>query len=136
MTKTVMVKSGVNGRLRVRSISGLLSLLGAGALLLFPVAAMAQTADSLQQSGNSDVDSTFGDSDGLNMFEMMHRAQQGQIRTSSEFSQDQQQSISNEAADFRTRQQEAYQQQHPGTVYPGVTPGVTNPAPTTPAPGN
>jgi hypothetical protein len=45
------------------------------------------------------------------MFELMHRAQQGQIRNPYEFSQDQQENLSNEAANFRTRQQEAYQQQ-------------------------
>jgi len=74
--------------------------------LLSAVSATAQTA-----TGNSDVGSTFGDTDGLNMFDLMHRAQQGQIRNPYEFSQDQGELINNEAADFRTRQQEALQQQ-------------------------
>lgn len=84
-------------------------MLGTGMFFLFAtLPAMAQSA-----TGSSDVDSTFGDSDGLNMFDLMHRAQQGQIRNPYEFSEDQGELINNEAADFRTRQQEALQQQQP-----------------------
>lgn len=119
--------------LRRRSSLKLLGVLGAGALLLSALPAMAQTAGSLHQSGSSDVDSTFGDSDGLSMFELMHRAQQGQIRNPYEFSQDQQESINDEAADFRTRQQEAYQQQQAQDANPSAE---TNPAPTTQPEGN
>lgn len=109
MTKTV-AKSGCS---LWRSLPLLLGTLSAGALLLFAFPATAQ------DSGSSDVDSTFGDNDGLSMFELMHRAQQGQIRNPYEFSQDQQESINDAAADFRTRQQEAIQQQQPqGTIQP------------------
>lgn len=96
----------------------MLGILGAG-FLLSTVPATAQTVP-----GSSDVDSTFGDSDGLNMFDLMHRAQQGQIRNPYEFSQDQGDLIHNEAADFRTRQQEALQQQQPQETQ---QPAHTNP---------
>ena len=93
-----------------------MGVLSAGTLLLSAFPATAQTPNS---GGSSDVDSTFGDNNGLSMFELMHRAQQGQIRNPYEFSQDQQESIGSEAADFRTRQQEAIQQQQPqGTIQP------------------
>lgn len=68
------------------------------------------------------------------MFDLMHRAQQGQIRNSREFSQDQQESIGNEAADFRTRQMEAVQQQEALQQQPSQEanqPAEANPAPMT-----
>lgn len=132
MTK-IVAKSGYSW---VRSLSNTMGLLGAGTLLLSVVSilpAAAQTAGSLNQTGGSDVNSTFGDNDGLDMFELMHRAQQGQIRNSSEFSQDQQESISNEAVDFRTRQLEAVEQQQ---IQDTSQPAETNPAPPEPSSDN
>lgn len=121
MTKTV-----VSTYSWVRSVSATLSVLGASVLLLSTLPAAAQSANSLNRG--SDVDSTFGDNDGLDMFELMHRAQQGQIRNSYEFSEDQQESINNAAADFRTRQLEAVEQQQ---SQDSVQPAETNPVPTT-----
>lgn len=73
--------------------------------------AIAQTADTLEGTGTSDINPNSSNGNGLDMFDLLHRAQQGTIRSQDEFLRDQQETIGEAAADFRARQQEALQQQ-------------------------
>jgi hypothetical protein len=50
------------------------------------------------------------------VFDVMHRAQLGNIRSLPEFSKDQQDSLGSEASDFRTRQRALIQQSQPQTA--------------------
>jgi hypothetical protein len=119
------IQPGIRSQLMLRSISIVLSTL-VGTVLVSPIPAIAQStnSDALQRTGSSDQDpNAFGDT-GLDMFDLIHRAQQGAIRNPYEFSQEQQNNINSEADNFRTRQREALEQQ------PGNTPPAT--APVTP----
>jgi hypothetical protein len=91
------------------------AVLGGGVLLLAAVRpALAQTAP-LSGGGS---DRSFNQSDDLpDMFNLLHQLQRGQIRSPYEFQQEQQQNITNEAADFREQRRRALEQQsQPGTV--------------------
>jgi hypothetical protein len=115
-------RSGTHSRLMVRSASIALSaLVGTVLLSAMPAIAQSTNSDALQRTGSSDQDpNAFGDT-GLDMFDLIHRAQQGAIRNPYEFSQEQQTNINSEAENFRTRQQEAFQQQS-GTTSPVTVP--------------
>lgn len=66
---------------------------------------MAQSANAADLGGGSDRSTTGLDNgEGLSMFDLMHRLQQGAVRSQSEFIQEQQQNIGSEAANFRNRQ--------------------------------
>lgn len=124
MTKQIY-QSATRPQCMLRSVSILLSAL-TGTLLLSTMPAIAQSAnsDALQRTGSSDQDpNAFGDT-GLDMFDLIHRAQQGAIRNPYEFSREQQTNINSEAENFRTRQREALEQQ-PGNM-PTTVP-VTQP---------
>jgi hypothetical protein len=114
-----------------------LSLLGAtGALLsgtIQPAAAQAlnnpNNSDPLQdvRRGNDNSSDPFSSSGGGGMsgfLQLMHQAQQGQIRDGSQFDNDQQNSINSTAADFRNKQRQLLQQQNsPGaTITPAAVP--------------
>jgi hypothetical protein len=111
-----MAKTLSNSQHGLRSFAASLFVglcgLGAGIVLLSaPALAQSASSDPFRGVGSSDQDpNAFGDS-GLDMFELLHRAQQGGLRDPYEFSNQQQESINSEAADFRTRQREALQQQ-------------------------
>lgn len=114
-----MVKTVIFNLLSRTALSaGLLTLAG-GVVLFTQGSAVAQTsgADSLNDVGNSDqrLDSMEG---GLNMFEIMHRAQQGGIQNRYDFWQQQQENISEEALDFRNRQRNAIEQQQLDSTQP------------------
>lgn len=95
-----------------------------GALLSFAfqpaIAQTANSSDALQGGlGSSDraSDPFSSNSDQLGgLFNLMHKFQQGSIRSGSEFSQDQQSSIGSAASDFRTRQLQLLHQQGQGTT--------------------
>ena len=59
------------------------------------------------------------------MFDLFHRAVLGTPRSSSEFGQEQQNSIGSEASDFRQRQQELLRQQQGNPIAPQATPTPT-----------
>lgn len=129
-----MLKMVAKPRSLAKSLSWFALTLAAG----LPVWAVSQPAiaqiltngsESLEGTGNSDQRPySFGGDGGFNMFDLMHRAQQGTIRNPYEFWQDQQQIINDEARDFRTRQQEALQQQQPlGTVESVPEPAIVAP---------
>ncbi|HEY9640092.1 MAG TPA: hypothetical protein V6C57_06385 [Coleofasciculaceae cyanobacterium] len=92
-----------------------LSLLASVTLAGISQPAQAQTSSLDLQTpvGSSDRDaSNNGDLSNLNsMFNLMHRAQQGNIRDPYQFSHDQQQIINTQATDFRQRQAELLRQQ-------------------------
>lgn len=99
-----------------------------------PLMAQSTGAADLFNDSSDVGNGGFGDGGDLDMFELMHRAQQGTIRNRSDFLRDQQEQIGSEAANFRTRQQRVLQQQQPGTVPLGATePGTVQPTTTQPA---
>jgi hypothetical protein len=119
----------------------LLSCLGAaGAGLFASQPAIAQTTSdsgALPGLGSSDQTATpfSGSSDTFGaMFDLMHKMQQGSIRSQSEFSQDQQNSIGTAANDFRTRQMQLLHQQGQAGTANSTLPGT--PAATTSQPAN
>ncbi|MBW4660614.1 MAG: hypothetical protein KME15_18230 [Drouetiella hepatica Uher 2000/2452] len=84
------------------------------ALTAFVQPVQAQTSADLQTPvGTSDQNSnTNGDFGSVNnLFDLMHRVQQGSIRDPYQFSQEQQQSINSEASAFRQRQADLLKQQ-------------------------
>lgn len=117
------------------ALAGLtLSLLGAGILLAGMQSAQAQTTGSssdLQAPvGASDSNSqTSGDFGSLNnLFDLLHRAQQGTIADPYAFGRAQQQNLNTAAAAFRQRQLELLQQQgQPGTA-PATVPQLAAPS--------
>ncbi|MGL5196965.1 MAG: hypothetical protein ACRC8Y_25525, partial [Chroococcales cyanobacterium] len=90
-----------------------LGTLGAIALtaLMLPESAVAQetnrASDLLEpqlQLQKNPFESTAGDGQQMNVFDLIHRAQFGTTRSMQEFHFQQQQSINDAAADFRSRQ--------------------------------
>lgn len=85
-----------------------------GLLVVGACLTVGTSVASAQQGGGDPLDSNnertsdpFSSTDSDNyspFFDLMHRVQLGNIRSVSEFSQDQQQSIGSEATDFRNRQ--------------------------------
>lgn len=73
-----------------------------------------------------------GSSDMGSMFDLFHRAVLGTPRSSSEFGQEQQNSLGSEASDFRQRQQELLRQQQGN---PAIAPQATPTPVTTPLQG-
>jgi hypothetical protein len=67
------------------------------------------------------------------MFDLFHRAVLGVPRSSSEFGQEQQNSIGSEASDFRQRQQELLRQQQQGSPTPQGLAPQASPSLQTPA---
>ena len=108
-----------------------LTLLGTGVLLTGTQPAQAQTGSSSDLAapvGSSDRDSqTNGDFGSLsNMFDLMHRAQQGAIADPYAFGRAQQQNLNTAAATFRQRQLQLLQQQGQGTT-PTAAPQIVAP---------
>jgi hypothetical protein len=68
------------------------------------------------------------------MFDLMHKMQQGSIRSQSEFGQDQQNSLGTAASDFRSRQMQLLRQQGQSGTANSTVPEA--PAATTPQPAN
>ena len=66
-----------------------------------------------------------GSSDLGTMFDLFHRAVLGSPRSSSEFGQEQQNSLGSEASDFRQRQQELLRQQQGSSPQATPTPVTT-----------
>lgn len=75
------------------------------------MAQTASTADDLQWLNNGSQNTDANSMDGLNMYDMMHRMQQGSIRSQSEFLRDQQQTLGTAAQEFRNKQRQAIEQQ-------------------------
>lgn len=107
-------------------------LLAIGVCLVAANAASAQSTDPLDTNNErtSDPFNSLDNNDYSPFFNIMHRMQLGNIRSVSEFSQDQQQSLGTEASDFRARQLQQINQQGavtaPGTPAPGTgTPSAT-----------
>jgi hypothetical protein len=96
------------------------------------VAQEASSADLFQnsQSGDgrsSDPFSGNGSGQAGSMFDLMHRAVLGTTRTQQEFLQDQRDSLSTEAENFRMRQQQRLQQSQPATAAPAAPLPEVNP---------
>lgn len=84
------------------------------ALTAFVQPVQAQTSADLRAPvGSSDQSAnTNGDFGSVNnLFDLMHRVQQGSIRDSYQFNQEQRQSINSEASAFRQRQADLLKQQ-------------------------
>lgn len=95
-------------------------------------ASAQQGVDPLDANNERTADpfsSSRDNSDYSPFFDLMHRIQLGNIRTMSEFGQDQQQSIGSEATDFRTRQRELILQTQPNSPETLAPPSET-PVPT------
>lgn len=107
----------------------ILGLLVAGTCLTarMGVAVAQEGADPLDANNERTSDPFSGGSSGQysSFFDMMHRVQLGNIRSVSEFSQDQQQNIGNAAQDFRTRQREMLQQSTQPNPAAPVSPNPT-----------
>ena len=111
-----------------------LTLLSAGILLTGAQSAQAQATGS-----SSDLQAPVGASDSTsqtngnfgslgNLFDLLHRAQQGSIADPYAFGRTQQQNLNTAAAAFRQRQLELLQQQgQPGTA-PATAPQITAPS--------
>lgn len=105
------------------------ALLGLGEL---PASAQAQSSDPLDVHQSQTSDPFNNRDSGLGgFFDLMHRVQLGTIRSSSEFSRDQQQNLGTAADDFRTRQRQMLQQQGQPTA-PEVAPADPAVVPTVP----
>ncbi|GAB4383455.1 MAG: hypothetical protein Kow00121_45350 [Elainellaceae cyanobacterium] len=108
---------------------GVVALTG-GVLLLIQSVAVAQTGGNAPSTaGASDIRSNSTE-DGLNMFDLIHEAQQGPIRNPYDFWQDQQENLSEEAVQFRDRQRNAIEQRQPGAQ--PITPAPTESQPLEP----
>lgn len=85
----------------------------------------AQNIDPLDANNErtSDPFSERGGNSNDTFFDMMHRVQLGNIRSVSEFEQDQQESLGTAAEDFRARQRAVLEQQT-GTGADGLTPSA------------
>lgn len=112
-------------------IFGILGIAGTLGISTFQ-SAIAQTPGrdvNVYSPQSSDRSSDMG-----SMFDLFHRAVLGVPRSSSEFRQEQQNSIGSEASDFRQRQQELLRQQQQGSTManppaspqPVVTPPQNN----------
>ena len=104
----------------IQSKFGLLALglLTASALSALAPRAIADGIDPLDVNRRRTEDpfSNQNNSSSEPLFDVMHRAQLGNIRSLPEFSKDQQNSIGSEASDFRTRQRALIQQSQPQTA--------------------
>lgn len=94
--------------------------------------AFAQSIDPLDTNNErtSDPFSERGANSNDAFFDMLHRVQLGNIRTVSEFGQDQQETIGSEAEDFRARQRALLEQQQPASDQ--LTPVAPSQAPIEP----
>jgi hypothetical protein len=99
-----------------------------------PAKAQLSPADDLNnnpQSGDTSSDPFSGTGSGQvnTMFDLIHRAQLGSFQGVSEFQQNQRQTISSEAENFRALQLQRIQQQtEPGTVNPEPSSSPETPA--------
>ncbi len=93
-----------------------------------PEAGLAQSLDPLDNHNEQTSDPFSSQNSGSSQpfFDMMHRVQLGNIRSVSEYSQDQQESMGSEAANFRSRQMQLINQQS-GQDATGVTEPNTAP---------
>jgi len=113
---------------------GILGIAGTLGILSLQ-SAVAQTSSrdanvySNTQSGDRPSTGFGGGSDMGSLFDLFHRAVLGTPRSSSEFGQDQQNSLGSEASDFRQRQQELLRQQQGN---PAIAPQATPTPGTTP----
>lgn len=107
--------------------AGLVGMLVASAgLLVSTGSALAQTGDPLDDNNSRTSDPFSNQNSGYGgFFDMMHRVQRGTIRSTSEYSQDQQESLGSEAQNFRMRQMERINQQSAPATTPPAT--VSNP---------
>lgn len=107
---------------------GILGMAGTLGIFGFQ-AAMAQTSsrDANVYSNTQSGDRQSGGSDLGSVFDLFHRAVLGTPRSSSDFRQEQQNSLGSEASDFRQRQQELLRQQQQGN--PGVPQATPTPVP-------
>lgn len=95
-------------------IFGILGVAGTlGTLILQPATAQTPSRDANVYGNTQSGDRT---SQTGTMFDFFHRAVLGVPRSSSDFGQEQQNSIGSEASDFRQRQQELLRQQQPNTM--------------------
>lgn len=104
-------------------------LAGMGMMFSQPAFAQTETVRPLEGfqtlDGGSDIFSN--SSGGRGMLDLIHRAQMGTIRNSSEFSLDQQTNINSEALDFRTRQRRELEMRR--NVAPtGIAPDIVDPS--------
>lgn len=116
---------------------GTLGAIAMTALMLPESAAAEETnraSDLLEpqiQLQKNPFESTSGDGQQMNVLDLIHRAQFGTTRSMQEFNLQQQQSINDAAADFRSRQLEMLHNSEPGIseqeTLPadGLTPGST-----------
>ncbi len=113
---------------------GLLVPLSLGTLAFLSPAAIAQTQyqgdnpntgpTGFQSNEQDPMKSLMGG--GLNPLDLMHRAQTGRSRTSTDFASDTQEGLSKAASDFKKQQQKLLQQTNPSAA-PG---GTATPSPT------
>jgi hypothetical protein len=113
--------------LYLQKISALtIGLLVAGTCLTGQIGvASAQGVDPLDTNSARDSDPfSTRDNSYSPFFNMMHRIQLGNVRSVSEFNQDQQESIGAEATDFRTQQRRLIEQnqQTPVEMEPSAAP--------------
>jgi len=115
----------------------MLAGVGLGVLVVptvFPVGngASAQTgtpqplSDFQNPNGSSDPFSDRGGGQVDSMFNLIHRAMQGSLKSADEFNSEQRQSLEEATAEFRAKQLERLQgqPQPPDTTQPGTTPQV------------
>ncbi len=105
-----------------------LSILGTPTLFL-PESTLAQvngssSANPLQDFQTKDSSDPFSDrGGGLNVLDLIHRSQLGNLRSLEDFSAEQHQNLNDAAAEFRAKQRQLLQQQStPAAQTEGVTP--------------
>jgi hypothetical protein len=108
-----------------------IGLLVAGTCLTTQIGiASAQGVDPLDSNSARDSDPfSTRDNSYSPFFNMMHRIQLGNVRSVSEFSQDQQESLGSEATDFRNRQRRLIEQNQQTPVETLEPSAVPAPAP-------
>lgn len=81
----------------------------------------AQPADNFKTQDNQDPLSGSRSADSFSVFNMIHRAQMGNIRDMGEFSSDQVRKLDDAAAKFRLLQLQQIRQKNPATSVPSGT---------------
>jgi hypothetical protein len=131
------MKSKFTLKAMARISLGTLAAIAMTALMLPESAAAEETnraSDLLEpqiELQKNPVESTSGEGQQMNVLDLIHRAQFGTTRSMQEFHLQQQQSINDAAADFRSRQLEMLQNQQPEmseeefTPNPDLRPGGT-----------
>lgn len=99
-----------------KELLGIVSLAVAGGMVVVSAAiAPSAVAQSVDDFGSDELSGDSGNgifsNEGLNPFDMIHQSNFGEIPSMSDFTRMQRENLANEAADFRSRQAEMFQQQ-------------------------